>query len=93
MSNRFRLCPLLLLLLLCLLFLQFAPRTTQAARRSLSVSSSSSSSSKEQPFESNMNTVGVVAAPLDEGQAGDFPTAEKRRVPTGSNPLHNKRLL
>ncbi|KAL3754446.1 hypothetical protein ACJRO7_001646 [Eucalyptus globulus] len=92
MSNRFRLCPLLLLLLLCLLFL-IAPRMTQAAGRSLSVSSSSSSLSKEQPFEPSMNTAGVVAAPVDEGQAGDFATAEKRRVPTGSNPLHNKRLL
>ncbi|KAI6697539.1 hypothetical protein NL676_017658 [Syzygium grande] len=68
---------------------------TQAAGRSLSVSSSSSSSpsSKEEPFDSNMNMVGTVAPPLDEGQTGDFATAEKRRVPTGSNPLHNKRLL
>ncbi|KAI3412700.1 uncharacterized protein J3R85_017044 [Psidium guajava] len=87
MTNRFRLCPPLLLLL-CLLFLLFAPQTTQATGRSLSVSSSSPSP-KEQPFKSDMNMVGAVVASLDEGQAGDFVT-EKRRVPTGSNPLHNK---
>ena len=66
--------------LLVALLLLFTPRF-YAARSSFP----SPSTARQQTFRPKTN------APF-ASQAGEF-ESEKRKVPTGSNPLHNKRLL
>ncbi|KAB2613571.1 hypothetical protein D8674_035887 [Pyrus ussuriensis x Pyrus communis] len=74
--NRFQ-----IFLLFALLIPLFAPRT-HAIRRSFP---SPSSARSQQVFRPSM-----TSAPYTKDQARDF-VSEERRVPTGSNPLHNKR--
>ncbi|KAB2022450.1 hypothetical protein ES319_D07G211900v1 [Gossypium barbadense] len=75
--NRFQLWPLCMILILL-----FIPRI-QASRRNVvafHTSSAKGSRQADPPF---------FHPPRFTGQASQF--EEKRRVPTGSNPLHNKR--
>ncbi|KAE8075638.1 hypothetical protein FH972_014334 [Carpinus fangiana] len=74
--NRFHLCSLLVALLLL-----FTPRRIYAIRASFTVPSTAA----EQAFRPR-----PVHAPFASQTRGFF-ESEKRRVPTGSNPLHNKR--
>lgn len=74
--NRFHLCSLLVALLLL-----FTPRRIYAIRPSFTVPSTPA----QQAFRPR-----AVHAPF-ASQTRDFFGSEKRRVPTGSNPLHNKR--
>ncbi|XWS75773.1 hypothetical protein CRYUN_Cryun01aG0121100 [Craigia yunnanensis] len=76
--NRFHLCFLLVILL-------FTPRI-QAIRRNL-LASGTSAKGTRQPGQQVFHP-GSGSSPFT-GQARQF--EEKRRVPTGSNPLHNKR--
>ncbi|KAJ6880399.1 hypothetical protein NC652_033674 [Populus alba x Populus x berolinensis] len=69
----------LFLLLALLIFFSSAPRSSHAARRSFSAPSTS-----HQVFRSPFR-----ASPFAE-RAKEF-ESQKRKVPTGSNPLHNKR--
>ncbi|KAL3714718.1 hypothetical protein ACJRO7_006596 [Eucalyptus globulus] len=90
--DRFRLC-----LLLALLLLFCAPNPVFSARRSTSTMTrmASLSSSPSSPSTSNQQLVhdlhpfkGGAVSPF-AGQAGPDLSSEKRRIPTGSNPLHN----
>ncbi|KAK5784320.1 hypothetical protein PVK06_038843 [Gossypium arboreum] len=78
--DRFQLFSLVLILLL------LTPRI-QAIRRNILVSSDSSVKGTRQPGQQVFHP-GSTGPPFT-GQARQF--EEKRRVPTGSNPLHNKR--
>ncbi|PON84511.1 hypothetical protein TorRG33x02_197160 [Trema orientale] len=81
--NRFQLC----LLLTLLIFL--APKYGHAIRitKQLNYNNPSYSSPSNQVF--RPRPVKAATGPF-KGQARDF-ESQKRRVPTGSNPLHNKR--
>ncbi|KAG6661203.1 hypothetical protein CIPAW_03G157300 [Carya illinoinensis] len=76
MKNRFHLCTLLVAFLILLSTPRF-----YAIR--VSVSGPSSTATGQQPFRPKYN-----APVADRARAFE---SEKRRVPTGSNPLHNKR--
>ncbi|XVE72429.1 hypothetical protein DITRI_Ditri11bG0038800 [Diplodiscus trichospermus] len=78
--NRFQLCSLVVILFL------FTPRI-QTIRRDLLVSGTSAKGTR-QPGGQQVFHPGSGSSPFT-GQARQF--EEKRRVPTGSNPLHNKR--
>ncbi|XVF21013.1 hypothetical protein REPUB_Repub12eG0053900 [Reevesia pubescens] len=80
--NRFQLYSLLVIILLL-----FTPSSTQAIRRNNLVSDPSAKGRTRQPGQQVFHP-GSSSSPFT-GQAGQF--EEKRRVPTGSNPLHNKR--
>ncbi|KAM0955819.1 hypothetical protein ACFX13_024769 [Malus domestica] len=75
--NRFQIC-----LLFALLILFFAPRT-HAIRTSFP---SPSSARSQQVFRPS-----VTSAPSTRDHEARNFESEKRKVPTGSNPLHNKR--
>ncbi|KAK8569019.1 hypothetical protein V6N13_106892 [Hibiscus sabdariffa] len=79
--NRFQLCSLVVILLL------LTPGI-QAIRRNILVSHPSDSDKATTQAAQQVFHPGSSDSPLT-GQAGQF--EEKRRVPTGSNPLHNKR--
>ncbi|KAJ6723729.1 CLAVATA3/ESR (CLE)-RELATED PROTEIN 20 [Salix koriyanagi] len=70
----------LVLLLALLIFFSSTPRSCHAIRRSFSAPSTS-----QQGFRSPFSS-----SPFAE-RAKEF-ESQKRRVPTGSNPLHNKRI-
>ncbi|XWS30975.1 hypothetical protein CRYUN_Cryun23aG0037300 [Craigia yunnanensis] len=76
--NRFQLCSLVILLL-------FTPRI-QAIRRNHLASGTSVKGTRQ--LGQQVFHPGLGSSPFT-GQARQF--EEKRRVPTGSNPLHNKR--
>lgn len=80
--NRFHLC------LLLTLFIFLAPKKGIAIRTTKLTNIPSYSSPTHQAFRPRPVK---TSAPFS-GQARDF-EAQKRRVPTGSNPLHNKRWL
>ncbi|KAJ6319533.1 hypothetical protein OIU78_015035 [Salix suchowensis] len=74
-----KLFRLVLLLALLIIFFSSTPRSCHAIRRSFSAPSTSQQGFRS-PFRSS---------PFAE-RAKEF-ESQKRRVPTGSNPLHNKR--
>ncbi|KAI6672779.1 hypothetical protein NL676_000685 [Syzygium grande] len=92
--NRFSLCLLFtLLLLFCAPDLVFSARwSTSTATRMASLSSSSSapSTSNRRPVHDLRPLEGGAVSPF-AGQASPDLSSEKRKVPTGPNPLHNKR--
>nr|DAD20391.1 TPA_asm: hypothetical protein HUJ06_021854 [Nelumbo nucifera] len=75
--NRFHLC-----LLLSFLLLSISPRI-QALRASFT--SLSTGKQQQQVFDTS------ITAPDAFGQTTRDMESEKRKVPTGSNPLHNRR--
>ncbi|OMO53855.1 hypothetical protein CCACVL1_28287 [Corchorus capsularis] len=82
--HQFQLCFLVIILLL------FTPARIQAIRIRNLESVATSAKSPRNPTETTSQVFhpGSSKAPFT-GQAGQF--EEKRRVPTGSNPLHNRR--
>ncbi|GMI66252.1 hypothetical protein HRI_000294500 [Hibiscus trionum] len=79
--NRFQLCSLVVILLL------LTP-SIQAIRRNMLVYSHPSDKGTRQAPGQQAFHPGPSGSPFT-GRDGQF--EEKRRVPTGSNPLHNKR--
>ncbi|KAF8016715.1 hypothetical protein BT93_H2056 [Corymbia citriodora subsp. variegata] len=95
--DRFRLCLLFALILLsCAPNLVFSARwstamATATRMASLSSSSPSSPSTANQLLVPNLHPLeGGAVSPI-AGRGGQDLSSEKRKVPTGSNPLHNKR--